>query len=152
MRGTDFVTFTTCPQSSDVPPHQYARIVATVAGWTEAAGCEGMLIYTDNRIADPWLVAQVVMTATEHLAPLVAVQPAYMHPYAAAKMVSTLASVYGRRLWVNMVAGGFRNDLAALNDTTPHDERYERLVEYALVMQRLYAGERVTFDGRYFSV
>ena len=30
-----------------------------------------------------------------------------------------------------MVAGGFRNDLLALSDDTPHDERYDRLVEYA---------------------
>ena len=39
---------------------------------------------------------------------------------------------HGQRLWLNMVAGGFKNDLAALNDDTPHDKRYQRLVEYAL--------------------
>ena len=39
--------------------------------------------------------------------------------------------LHGRRLDVNLVAGGFRKDLLALADETPHDERYERPVEYA---------------------
>jgi len=44
--------------------------------------------------------------------PLVAVQPVYMHPYSVAKMVSTLAFLHQRRVFLNMVAGGFKNDLA----------------------------------------
>ena len=111
-----------------------------------------MLIYTDNGLVDPWVVAQVVLLVTQRLVPLVAVQPVYMHPYAAAKMVATLASLHGRRIMVNLVAGGFRNDLMALNDATPHDERYARLVDYGRIMQRLTAGERVTFDGEYYSI
>jgi alkanesulfonate monooxygenase len=51
-----------------------------------------------------------------------------------------------------MVAGGFRNDLAALGDHTPHDDRYARTTEYALIMKRLLAGEAVTLAGRYYSI
>jgi alkanesulfonate monooxygenase len=98
------------------------------------------------------LVSQLIIQSTERLAPLVAVQAAYMHPYTAAKMVATLGSIHGRRLWLNLVAGGFRNDLAALEDHTPHDERYERTTEYALIMKRLLAGETVTAAGRHYSV
>jgi alkanesulfonate monooxygenase len=51
------------------------------------------------------------------------------------------------------VAGGFKNDLAALNDATPHDERYVRLVEYTSVVQNLLRSpEAVTFDGKYYRV
>jgi len=46
------------------------------------------LIYTDNGLVDPWLIAQAMITHTERLCPLVAVQPVYMHPYAVAKMVA----------------------------------------------------------------
>jgi alkanesulfonate monooxygenase len=152
MSGTDFVILSTCPQSKDLPREEYVSRVETISRWSEAAGCDGILVYTDNGLVDPWLVAQLILQATERLAPLVAVQPAYMHPFAAAKMVATLAALHERRLLVNMVAGGFRNDLAALSDTTPHDERYDRLVEYASIMRRLLAGERVTFDGAYYSV
>jgi alkanesulfonate monooxygenase len=110
-----------------------------------------MLVYTDNGLLDPWLLSQIVIQHTTSLAPLVAVQPVYMHPYSVAKMVSTLSYLYGRRLCLNMVAGGFKNDLIALNDTTPHDKRYDRLIEYTLIIQRLLAGEApVTFEGLFY--
>jgi alkanesulfonate monooxygenase SsuD/methylene tetrahydromethanopterin reductase-like flavin-dependent oxidoreductase (luciferase family) len=52
-----------------------------------------------------------------------------------------------------MLAGGFKNDLAALNDTTPHDERCERTVEYGLIVKRLLSDPGpVTFEGRYYRV
>ncbi|HWN27903.1 MAG TPA: LLM class flavin-dependent oxidoreductase, partial [Actinomycetospora sp.] len=75
--------YSTCPQSKDVPAGDYLDAVAATARWSEEAGCGGMLVYTDNGIADPWLVAQAAIAATERLAPLVAVQPVYMHPYTA---------------------------------------------------------------------
>src|SRR5690606_27539223 len=79
-------------------------------------------------------------------------QPVYMHPYTVAKMVSSLAYLYERPVDLNMLAGGFKNDLVALGDHTPHDERYERTTEYALIVKRLLAGEAVTVDGRYYDV
>jgi len=83
----------------------------------------------------------------------VAVQPVYMHPYAVAKVVASLGFLHGRRIYLNMVAGGFKNDLEALNDPTPHDERYARLVEYTtLIMDLLKGAGPVTLDGRYYRV
>jgi alkanesulfonate monooxygenase len=110
------------------------------------------LIYTDNSLVDPWLVAQALIQSTESLCPLVAVQPVYMHPYAVAKMVSSLGHLYGRRIFLNMVAGGFKNDLLALNDNTPHDQRYQRLAEYTTIITRLLDGEHVTTEGQFFQV
>src|SRR5215831_18507285 len=112
--------FSTCPQSSDHSSGEYFQRVIDVAKWSEANGCEGILIYTDNRILDPWLVAQVVIEQTEHLAPLVAVQPAYMHPYTVAKLITSIGFLYRRRVYLNMVAGGFTNDLMSIGDNTPH--------------------------------
>src|SRR5579871_4569662 len=82
--------FATCP-SSLVTPDDYRDRVIRVARWSEQAGCTGILIYTDNTLVDPWLVAQTVVEHTAALCPLVAVQPVYMHPYSAAKMVATFA-------------------------------------------------------------
>jgi alkanesulfonate monooxygenase len=154
--------FSTCPPSVDVaspsvgPGQFYHQHVAAIARWSEAAGCEGMLIYADNRLVDPWLIAQKVIEATERLCPLVAVQPAYMHPYAVAKMVATLGYLHGRKIYLNMVAGGFKRDLEALNDMTPHDARYARLVEYSRIIMdlaRASAGSRaVSFRGSYYTV
>jgi alkanesulfonate monooxygenase len=145
--------FATCPPSYTAAPLVYRREVLDVARWSDAAGCEGILIYTDNGLVDPWLVAQEIITHTQRLSPLVAVQPVYMHPYSVAKMVATLGFLHGRRVYLNMVAGGFKNDLEALDDPTPHDERYTRLVEYTSAILELLSGSGpVTRRGRYYRI
>ena len=143
--------FATCTPSALSQQRAYLDEVRQIARWSEDAGCEGILVYTDNRLLDPWLLSQVIIESTAHLCPLVAVQPVYLHPYSVAKIVASIAFLYGRRVYLNMVAGGFKNDLEALNDPTPHDERYARLVEYTTVIQRLLGTtDAVTFDGRYY--
>jgi len=127
--------------------------VVEIARLSDEAGCRGILVYTDNSQMDPWLVAQAIIQNTRALCPLVAVQPLYMHPYTVAKMVTTLGNLYGRRLYLNMVAGGFSNDAVALDDTTPHDRRYDRLVEYTSLVKRLLAGgPPVTVAGEFYRV
>lgn len=145
--------YSTCPQSKLYESGaEYLDAVRTVARWSDGQGCRGMLIYTDNALIDPWLVAQTVIQETGQLSPLVAVQPAYMHPYSVAKMVASLTFLYGRRVSLNLVAGGFRNDLLALGDDTEHDERYARIQEYGAIIAGLLRGESVTLDGRHYRV
>jgi len=150
--GTEIELITTVPQSFDVPASRYREQVADVGRWSEAHGCTGSLVYSDNRLVDPWLVSHLLVQATGRLCPLVAVQPAYMHPYAVATMVASLAHLHGRKVYLNMVAGGFGNDLKALDDPTPHDHRYDRLVEYTRIIMELMTGRAVTFEGEYYRV
>jgi len=150
---TELEIFSTCPQSAGADRAEYVVRIADVARWSEEAGYRGILVYTDNSLVDPWLVSQLILESTETLCPLVAVQPIYMHPYTAAKMVTSLAFLHERRIFLNMLAGGFKNDLAALHDDTPHDDRYARTVEYTLIMKQLLGGpDPVSFDGRYYKV
>lgn len=145
--------FSTCPASSATEGQAYRQHVIEVAQWSERYGCTGILVYTDNSLIDPWLVAQLIIHNTHALCPLVAVQPVYMHPYTVAKLVASIGYLYGRRIYLNLVAGGFKNDLAALNDMTPHDKRYDRLREYALIIKQLLAGAcPVTYDGEFYKV
>ena len=145
--------YATCPPSRDTAPEPYCAHVTQVARWSEAAGCRGILVYTDNGLVDPWLLAQRIVEETHALRPLVAVQPAYAHPYAVAKLVTTLAHIHGRGVDLNMLAGGFPNDLRALGDATAHDDRYERTVEYTKIIQGLLRGEApVTLAGRHYHV
>jgi alkanesulfonate monooxygenase len=149
--GGAIEVFTTCPQSKEFAAADYLSRALEVAAWSDDAGCAAMLVYTDNGLADPWLIAQAVLQGTRQLCPLVAVQPIYMHPYTAAKMVASLGFLHGRRICLNMLAGGFKNDLLALGDETPHDERYARTVEYSLILRRLLETEHpVSFEGRYY--
>lgn len=144
--------YSTCPPSSAASPGSYIERVVEAARWCERAGFRGMLVYTDNSLADPWSVAQLLVASTA-LRPLVAVQPVYMHPYSVAKKVATLGFLYGRPVALNMVAGGFKGDLDALGDPTPHEQRYARLLEYTTIIQRLLASDApVTFAGEFYRV
>jgi len=146
--------FSTCPPSAQYQyGDDYISKVKKVAVWCDDAGIEGILVYTDNSLVDPWQVSQVILSNTSDLAPLVALQPVYMHPYTAAKMVTTFSYLYNRRIYLNMVAGGFINDLVALGDCTEHDDRYDRIVEYASIMKYLFDGPGpLSFTGTYFTV
>ncbi len=154
MQSRSIRLFSTCPPSSQYRHGgEYLRKVKDVAEWCDDAGIEGILVYTDNSLVDPWQVSQVILCGTSNLAPLVALQPIYMHPYTAAKMVATFSYLYSRRIYLNMVAGGFVNDLVALADCTEHDERYDRIVEYASIMKLLFdQSAPLSFTGSYFTV
>src|SRR5215813_9378899 len=151
--GNGIDIFTTCPQSSQVAKENYFKNVIDVARWSERYGCRGILVYTDNSLVDPWLVSQLIIENTESLCPLVAIQPIYMHPYTAAKMAASYGYIYNRRIYLNMLAGGFKNDLLALNDPTPHDKRYDRTIEYTLIMKMLLSSSTgVSFSGAFYTI
>jgi alkanesulfonate monooxygenase len=144
--------FSTCPPFAGGDHEAYLRQVIDVARWSEQHGCKGILVYSDNSQPDPWLLSHVIMDHTSVLCPLVAVQPIYMHPYTVAKTLASVGCLFGRRVYLNMVAGGFKNDLIALDDTTPHDRRYERLGEYVSIIKELLGGGAVTFEGEFYRV
>jgi alkanesulfonate monooxygenase len=143
--------FSTCPQWTNADRRAHVRRVAETAEWSEDAGCRGILVYTDNSQPDPWMVSQIIATHTDRLSPLVAVQPVYMHPYSVAKLVASFGQLFGRQMHLNMVAGGFTNDLKALGDVTEHDRRYDRLTEYGVIIKRLLESPApVTFTGEFY--
>ncbi len=145
--------FSTCPPSSGVSASDYLQRVIDVARWSERCGCTGILVYSDNSLVDPWLVSQIIIENTRTLCPLVAIQPVYMHPYAVAKLIASLGNLYRRRMYLNMVAGGFKNDLEALNDPTPHDQRYARLIEYTtIILGLLQTSGPISYAGEFYKV
>lgn len=145
--------FTTCPPSSDWKAGEYLQRVIAVARWSEQCGCTGILVYSDNRLVDPWLISQTIIESTKKLSPLVAIQPIYMHPYSVAKLIASFGFMHRRRVYLNMVAGGFKNDLNALNDPTPHDQRYARLVEYTTIILNLLRSQGlVSYAGDFYTV
>jgi alkanesulfonate monooxygenase len=162
--GIKLELYTTCPgnTSDDVVERPgfsqeggaaYIRRVVDVARWSEECGFKGILIYIDNSLINNWSLAQVVMEHTVRLIPLPAVQPVYMHPYWVAKQIATFGHLYGRQIALNMLAGAFPNDLKELNDTTPHDERYDRMTEYTEVIMKLLEGTApVSYAGRYYEI
>src|SRR5258708_23688180 len=105
----DLKTSSSCPPATLAKPWTWIRGLQEIARASEEAGYEGILVFTDNSQLDPWLVSQIIVEATERLCPLVAIQPAYMHPYSVAKMITSFAHLYRRRLYLNKVSGGVKN-------------------------------------------
>lgn len=147
-----FAVYSTCPQSSRVEADRFREAVIDSARWAEEAGCHGALIYTDNSLVSAWTVASVVVEHTSVLRPLVATQPVDQHPHTTATFLASMAHIHGRAADLNLIAGGFITDLHALGDTTPHDRRYDRLVEFTEIVQGLTAGETVTVSGEWYRV
>jgi alkanesulfonate monooxygenase len=154
MRASaDLKVFTTCPVATLDKARACVRRIENVARWSEEAGCEGILVFSDNRQLDPWLVSRAIIGATDKLCPLIAVQPTYAHPFTVAKTIASLGFMYGRRIYLNMLAGGLPSDMQALNDVTPDDRRYAHLVEYTKIIQELLRSDGpVTFHGDFYTL
>jgi alkanesulfonate monooxygenase len=136
--------YSTFPLSTGATPDLFTRDMRIVADWSEAAGVQGLLVFTNNGTIDPWNAAQFLIERTENLVPLVAAQPAYMHPFTAARLVSTLSSMYGRRIDLNLVTGGYKPLHNSLGCRLDHDERYDRLIEYGEIMASLLGSDEPT--------
>jgi len=125
--------------------------VADVARWSERAGWAGVLVSSGNSLVDPWILAHVIVRSSEALRPLVAIQPAYMHPFCVAKQIASFAYLYGRRLSLDMNPAGPEHDLDALGDTASRDARVARAIEYTrIVMELVDTGGPLTIDGAFY--
>ncbi|MCP3059799.1 LLM class flavin-dependent oxidoreductase [Myxococcus sp. K38C18041901] len=144
--------FTTCPRSAE-PEAFHSRALRTFE-LTERAGFTGTLIYTGNDVTvEPWFLAQELVTRHPRLSPLVAVNPIYMHPFTVARFISALASIHGRRCHLNLVAGTSLRDLEALDEELSHDERYQRVREFARIVMGLCSSTSpYSFGGDFYGV
>jgi alkanesulfonate monooxygenase len=144
--------FTISPRTLGL--EKYWKELQETVTWSGHFNCTGILIFTGNdTYIDPWLVAQMVLEKTSDVSPLIAVNPVYMHPFTAAKMISSFAHLYQRRVYLNMVTGTAISHLEALGDSVSHDDRYQRLQEYVQIIRSLLEGSRpVTFHGRFYTV
>jgi alkanesulfonate monooxygenase len=108
--------FTISPRTLGL--EKYWKEMQETITWSRNFNCEGILIFTGNdTYVEPWLVAQTVLEQTTNLSPLIAVNPVYMHPFTAAKMISSFAHLYKRRVYLNMVTGTAVSHLEALGDS-----------------------------------
>ncbi|MDQ7807553.1 LLM class flavin-dependent oxidoreductase [Amycolatopsis sp. A133] len=145
--------YTACPPMDGHSPAAYRKLLIDVARSTEQAGFTGILTHTDNSTLDPWSAAQLILEHTDNLVPLVAVNPIYMHPLSAARMINTLGYFCDRRVDLNLVSGGFARHLREAGCSLDHDRRYDRLAEYGKVLQLvLTAGRPVSHSGAYYEL
>lgn len=100
---------------------------------------------------DVWVLGSSLIPYTDDLNCLLAIHPGLIQPTLLAKMAATFQEFSKGRLLLNIVSGDAKM-LGAYGMTLPHDERYVMADEYLTIFKRLFAGESVTHQGRYFSV
>jgi alkanesulfonate monooxygenase len=136
-------------------PETYWPHIANVIQWSEQYGATGILLFEGNdTLVQPWLAAFETFSRTQRLCPLVAVNPVYMHPFTAAKMVTSNAYLFGRRTYLNLITGTALSYLDALGDGLDKEQRYDRLREYAELITLLTTsnGQPVTYSGQYYTL
>ena len=134
-------------------PSKYVDELMRVAQFSDRHGFEGILLFSGNDVfVEPWSMAQHILVHTEQGSPLIAVNPIYMHPFTVAKMVSSFALLYRRKVYLNMITGTATSDLRGLGDQQPHESRYSRLGEFIFVVRQLLTSARpVNFKGKYYT-
>ncbi len=144
--------FTISPRTTNVA--EYWHNIELCIGWSSRYGATGILLFEGNdTFVSVWVAGQAAFERTKTLSPLVAVNPIYMHPFTVAKLVNSFAQTHGRKTYLNMIAGTALSHQQALDDNLSHDERYERLGEYAeLIWALLTTDAPITHAGKYYKV
>lgn len=123
-----------------------------IARSAEQIGFEAALTPTGAWCEDAWLMTAMLNEVSDHLKFLVAFRPGLMSPTLAAQMASTFQNSSKGRLLLNIVVGGEAHEQRAYGDFLEKDDRYARADEWLDVVERLWAGERVTFSGKHVRV
>ena len=99
---------------------------------------------------EAWTTLSALAQATErvHLGPLVACA-GFHPPGLIAKMASTIDEISGGRFVLGIGSGWNDREFRAFS--IPADKRVSRFEEAFAIIRGLLDGERVTFDGRYFT-
>lgn len=144
--------FAVAPRVED--PRKAISAAEHTIAWSSAAGADGVLHFTGaGAFVDPFVAASLTFERSENLIPFIALNPAYHHPVAAARWISSMIRVHGRSLAINLVTGASVRELSQLGQTLAHDERYDRLIEFAEVVTSLLSSVRpLTFHGVFYHI
>ncbi|HWT32195.1 MAG TPA: glucose-6-phosphate dehydrogenase (coenzyme-F420) [Microbacterium sp.] len=100
----------------------------------------------------PWLGALGARTSRVILGTSVLTPTFRYHPAVIAQAFATLAVMYPDRVVLGVGTGEALNEVTLGLDWPEPPERFQRMKEAITLMRELWAGERVTFDGTYYSV
>ena len=145
--------FATCPESAEDDTDSYFRAVVDAARMSEETGHAGFLIGAGYHLPDPWLVAQVVLQHTEHIRPMITVQPGNEPPWAVANRVTSLARLHQRGVHLHLTAGGLCEHGTSPSDPLNREARYDRLVEFGTIVRQLLTDSEATvYEGSFYQL
>jgi len=100
----------------------------------------------------PWLGALGARTQRVLIGTSVLTPTFRYHPAVIAQAFATLGVMYPGRVILGVGTGEALNEVTLGLDWPEAPERFQRLKESIALIEQLWAGERVTFDGTYYSV
>ena len=100
----------------------------------------------------PWVTLALVGQRTKHIPFGTGVTcPIYRYnPTTVAQAFASLALLYPDRVFLGVGTGERLNEQAATTQFGPYRERHDRLIEAIQLIRQLWAGQRISFQGRYF--
>ncbi len=102
---------------------------------------------------DAWSTAAALAAVTSRQEIMVAVRPTFHNPALLAKQSANLDHISGGRLSLNVVSSWWQDEAEKYGVAfEKHDNRYARTAEWLQVVNDLWAGDHVTFDGDYYHV
>lgn len=102
---------------------------------------------------ETWTSAAALAASTSTIELIAAIKPLLFHPVVLAKQAANIEEISGGRLSLNVVNAWFRPELEKAGIAFPeHDDRYGYGVEWLTIVRKLLSGERVSHEGRYFSI
>lgn len=128
----------------------YIDYLSQVARAAEINGFSGALLVNSPFGDEPWVVSGLLARETKRLRFVNAFHPAHFSPWQAAQMAATFQRSSGGRLVWNLIQGGSDAIQRAIGDTLPHDERYDRAIEFLDVVKGFWNNEQFHYEGQYY--
>ena len=102
---------------------------------------------------EAWSASAALAATTSRIEIITAIKPYLFHPVVLAKMLLQIEEISGGRAALNLVNAWYKPELVRSGiGFAPHDERYEYGREWIAIVRDLIAGERTSFNGKYFNV
>lgn len=103
---------------------------------------------------DAWSTAAALTAVTERLEYMVAVRPTFHNPALLAKQAANIDHIGGGgRLSLNVVSSWWKDEAQKYGVSfEQHDDRYARTSEWLDVVDQLWSGDHVNYEGRYYRV
>lgn len=128
----------------------YIDYLSQVARAAEINGFAGALLVNAPFGDEPWIASALLARETKRLRFVDAFHPGHFSPWQATQMAASFQRGSGGRLVWNIIQGGSDAMQNALGDALPHDERYERAIEFLDVVKGFWANESFHYAGRFY--
>ncbi|WP_445150396.1 LLM class flavin-dependent oxidoreductase [Baekduia sp. Peel2402] len=126
--------------------------IGQIARSAEQLGFRAALTPTSSWCEDGWVLTAGLTQVTERFQFLVAFRPGLQSPTLSAQQAATYQRISGGRLLLNVVTGGDDAEQQRFGDHAGKSERYARAGEFLDIVRRLWTGETVDYEGKYYDI